>query len=516
VTDARQSEATRIAPVIERTEIDGIPIFWTPVDGPRMASVQFRVGRADEPAHQAGITHLVEHLALAPLAQQDYSHNGFVAAVRTVFHASGTDAQLVDFVGAIGAALESLPLDRVLMERRILTQEAASRGQASIAMLRWYRYGNVAHGLLAIEELGLGWLGPEPIQQWVRSRFTRGNVAIWWSGPPPSDLKLDLPVGDRQSVPEPVVIAGISFPSRADLGGAGASMGYVAPRSAATRITLNILERRVRHELRFERGLIYDVATDYDPQGADDAHVGFGMDCRREDATAVTIAFLRILDDLIRTGPSEEEVRREAATFADGATHTGGRFGFLDAATHDHLVGRVRERPTQVVEEYLGTTPDDIKVAAKVAQDSLLVLAPPGPYDDNLRPYPMRSDAVVDGRTIRPTGWVIGPRARKDKLVIGPTGVSIRWPGDVAITVRYEDCVALRHWDGPIRELWSTDGFRVVVKADDWRGGTKVVEEIDAALPTEIIACGEHGLGGLEMPPDGGELDPSSTTGTTS
>jgi zinc protease len=510
VTDTGQPAP---APVVEQTEIDGIPVFWTPVDGPRLASVMFRVGRADEPAHQAGITHLVEHLALAPLAQQDYSHNGFVAAVRTVFHATGSDAQLADFVKAICAALTSLPLDRVLMERRILTQEAASRGQASITMLRWYRYGNLAHGLLATEELGLGWLGPEPIQAWASSWFTRGNVAVWWSGPPPSDLRLDLPAGARSPVPKPTVVPGITFPTRADLGGTGASMSYVAPRSAATRITLDILERRIRHELRFQRGLIYDVATDYDPQGAKDAHIGITMDCRREDAVAVTTSLLAILDDLIKVGPTEEEVRREASTFAEEATHVGGRLGFLDATTHDALVGRVRETPAQVVSEYLGVGPDDIKVAARVALNSLLVFAPPGPYDEDLVPYPMRSLMAVAGRTIRPSGWVVGPRARKDRLVIGPDGVSIVWPNDVTITVRYKDCVALRHWDGPIRELWGADGFRIVVRADEWRGGAKVVDEIDRAVPADRVACDEHGIGGLEMPPDGADIAPAPAQG---
>jgi hypothetical protein len=280
-------------------------------------------------------------------------------------------------------------------------------------------------------------------------------------------------------------------------------MSYVAPRSAATRITLDIMERRVRQELRFQRGLIYDVVTDYDPQGAKNAHVAITMDCRREDASAVTSSLMRILDDLINSGPSEEEVRRQAEAFAEGATHVGGRLGFLDATTHDDLVGRARESPVQVVSEYLGTRPDDIKVAARAAMNSLLVFAPPGPYDqDRLLPYPMQSLMAVEGRTIRPTGWVVGPRARKDRLVIGPEGVSVVWPHDVAITVRYKDCVAVRHWEGPIRELWGSDGFRVIVDAAEWRGGTEVVAEIDAAIPAEQVACDEHGIGGLEMPAD--------------
>jgi hypothetical protein len=32
---------------IERAEIDGVPLFWTSIDGPRTAALTFRVGRAD-------------------------------------------------------------------------------------------------------------------------------------------------------------------------------------------------------------------------------------------------------------------------------------------------------------------------------------------------------------------------------------------------------------------------------------------------------------------------------------
>jgi hypothetical protein len=80
---------------------------------------------------------------------------------------------------------------------------------------------------------------------------------------------------------------------------------------------------------------------------------------------------------------------------------------------------------------------------------------------------------MVAGRRIRPTGWPIGPRARRDRLMIAPDGVTWLSPGG-SNTVRYDQCVAVRHWDGrlagPVRELWGADGFRVVVNSEAWRG----------------------------------------------
>jgi hypothetical protein len=98
----------------------------------------------------------------------------------------------------------------------------------------------------------------------------------------------------------------------------------------------------------------------------------------------------------------------------------------------------------------------------------------------------------------------VGPKARKDRLVVGEDGVSWVAPTGQANTVRYRDCVAIRHWEGPVRELWGADGFRVIIDASEWRDGAKVVDQVDAAVAGAVIACDEHGVGALEAPKDGG------------
>jgi hypothetical protein len=497
VVDARQIEAPRI----ERSEVDGVPVFWTPVDGPRVASLMFRVGRADEPANKGGISHLVEHLALAPLSQQDFDHNGFVAPLRTVFHATGTDAQLVDYVGAVCRNLGKLPLDRIIMERRILGQEAANRSSGSSGMQRWFRYGFQGQGLVGAQELGLGWLGPDPVAAWSREWFTRGNAALWWSGEPPAELHLDLPDGARKPIPSPDPLPAISFPARTDLGGDGVSFGFIGVRSATTRILQDVLVRRLRQDLRFERGLIYDVGADYDAIGPMEALLTIGMDCTRADATEVAATIFRTLDELAASGATSDEISREATAFEEGSTQPGGRLGFLDSATHDALLGRQREAPAEIVAEYREVTPDATRAAAEMASRTMLLFAPPGGYDDGaVSAYPGWSAGPVQGRTIRPSGWLVGPKARKDRLIVGPEGISWVSPDGRCNTVLYAECVAIRHWEGPVRELWGADGFRVVVDGAEWRGGSDVVAEVDAALPASIIACDEHGVGALENP----------------
>jgi hypothetical protein len=71
---------------------------------------------------------------------------------------------------------------------------------------------------------------------------------------------------------------------------------------------------------------------------------------------------------------------------------------------------------------------------------------------------------------------------------------------DEWLTVRYADCVACVHESPTSRTLLGRDGMRVGIAAEVWRDGAGVIEEIDRAVPAELVACEEHGIGGLEDP----------------
>ena len=79
-------------PEPQRTEIDGIPVWFTDVPGPCLAGLVFRVGRCDETLPVSGITHMVEHLALYPLAPTRLDMNGTVGLLTTTFNVAGTQA----------------------------------------------------------------------------------------------------------------------------------------------------------------------------------------------------------------------------------------------------------------------------------------------------------------------------------------------------------------------------------------------------------------------------------------
>ena len=68
--------------MIEQTTIEGIRTLLAPGPGPTRGGVTFRVGQADETLSTAGITHLVEHLALHKLGMTDYHFNGATGPIQ--------------------------------------------------------------------------------------------------------------------------------------------------------------------------------------------------------------------------------------------------------------------------------------------------------------------------------------------------------------------------------------------------------------------------------------------------
>ncbi|HEX6867232.1 MAG TPA: hypothetical protein VF119_00430, partial [Candidatus Limnocylindrales bacterium] len=154
-----------------RTEIDGVRTLWMDEPGPPMATLVFRVGRADEPTPLGGISHIVEHLALVGLGVQDYDHNGMVDAQWSMFMTAGQPDELPAFFDQVVAGLVDPPVDRLLIERRILREEREQRGPSIGGAARWFRFGYAGQGRglgPADDELGLGWVGPDRVREWAR------------------------------------------------------------------------------------------------------------------------------------------------------------------------------------------------------------------------------------------------------------------------------------------------------------------------------------------------------------
>src|SRR5215475_6341495 len=256
-----------------RTEVDGVPAFWSEHPGEFRAGLVFRVGYADERLSRRGVTHLIEHLACHPAGQSMDHANGMVNAVTTTFYAAGDPDDVNGFFRGVCQSLRELPMDRLAAECRILNIEAESRRPGPAAALLLWRYGAATYGLAGYEEYGAARLTAEQLQDWARRWFTRGNAVLWLvGGPPPAGLRLDLPDGPRMPAPAPSS-ALEQTPAYFTSEVSGVAANTVLDRSAAASAYAHLLLRRLRQALRFDSAVSYSPLTSYEPRDGQQAHL---------------------------------------------------------------------------------------------------------------------------------------------------------------------------------------------------------------------------------------------------
>jgi hypothetical protein len=494
-SDAAAAEATAVveptSPRIERLEIDGIPVFWMP-DGRRpMAALQFRVGRSDETFATMGVTHLVEHLAFFKLGQRDHT-NGFVDNIRTVFTIHGDGSEIVEFMAAICDAIHALPLGRLSDEARILRAEALRRAPSIFDELAWLRFGAAGHGLAHIPEFGLSRLAPGDVTAWAAARFTAGNAAMWIAGPMPEALRLPLPAGPRRPVTVTDPIPGLHLPAAAASRIPGVALGAVIPREWPFTIGTRVLTKRLEQRLRYEMGRSYEVSLAYGPLDGTVGHASIFASCLDSDALDVRTALLEATDQFADRGPTADELADDRAAYARYRDDPDSGYGLLDRAVHQELLGIPRRSAEEELAEHQAVTPEDVREAFAKTLDEALLAGPLGAPPVGLSgrqwsAYPIWSEQVVTGRTFDRTTKRFPWSRTTEELIVGPDGVSwLDGTGNVR-TVRYDDCVGLLIDQDGARVVNGRDGFRVVVRASEWKRGDAAVAAVDRAIPEALV-----------------------------
>jgi zinc protease len=472
-------------PTIVRTEIDGVPTIWSPAPGPLTAALVFRIGRADERPVDGGITHLVEHLAMAPLGQPRYDHNAFVEGNRTVFFASGRPDEVTTFFDVVTRALRDIPLERLQMEREVLRRESEGREGSIVDVHRHVRFGLAGHGLVGQPEFGLSTLDGSGIDGWSKFAFTRGNAMLWMTGEPPTSLRLDLLDGERRVPPAPQTIPYLNLPSH--IGAVpGFGLGFMSPRRRGAGTFLSILQRRLRQRLRLEQGLVYDVMASYEPLDADEAVGMIGTDCAPDQVDLVTDVTFDELENLINGKATGDELADELADLERAANDPTAVASLLDVMARDELLGMPARSPDERYEEQARTSAADVSEHAAGARSTAILMADTGRLPRDFTAYPLTSPDSVSGREVKPLLSVLGI-GRRQRLTIGDEGVTLRSSDGVLTTIRYQDCVLLERPADDEIVLWDRDGDRIYIPAIYWRSGGAVLAEIAAALPADIL-----------------------------
>jgi zinc protease len=471
-------------PQLHRTEVEGVPAVWSDVPGPLRAGLVFRVGLADETLPRSGVTHLVEHLAIAAL--DDTTVGGGVELLGTSFDVWGGKERVVAALEALCAALADLPVGRLPTEARILTTEAASRGPGLEHLLLHLRYGARGPGLPALQELGLRGLDGEDVRSWASECFVRQNAALWLTGAPPGSLRLPLADGQGpRALADPEPAPRRRFPAEAPGLSGGVGVAAVAPTWGRADVTPALLAQTLEvaghRRLRAERGLSYDVDGRARGIGRSSRHLRLIADCRDEHAATVRDELLGTWRD-VADGRHVAEGRRSAMDLLERVrSEPEAQREMLKAGARWLLAGEQPYGYEEALERMRATDDAAVSALARRLLDDLLVVTPEGTpprFDD-----PVVAAPPVDGRRHQlrrvPKHLMAGV-----ELVVGDAGVSLV-ADDRADTVRFDEVAAAVGAPGGGLDLIGTDGTVLPLDPRDFRDGDEALAAIEARVPPD-------------------------------
>lgn len=495
---------------INRTEIDGVPVFWADTPGRLEAFLYFRVGVRDESFATAGITHLIEHLAFSKLPAIKIDHNGQVELGLTTFTASGRPelvaATLADICRSLSElAAGGVELEMLANEVRVLEAEGSLAVPPSVAEALVSRYGLRGLGVAGAEPVFAERFTVEEVAAAAAKFFTRGNAALVLSGPPPEGLRLPLPSGG--TVPRPAAReVPRAFPVEYESGGDSLVLSFAipgegAPLAGAATVLGKVLGDRVRSSLRRGRGLVYDLDIAYIALTAEQAVAVVTFDLKPANAVVVAREVIAVLGDLRRDGvtpdeladaltPIEEAGLDPQLPLWDANDEAMLRIGAGGSPPHERLLAAMRSVTTR-----------DVAHCLDGFESSLMVGLPEQSLSEDagregiLYPRPVHHPAALGkGEEYRRSilGAVALQVPRDARLTIGGDGLSMLGDGEVQ-AYRWEDIAAVA-WEPPARNgsappacaVFGGDGFIVNLASRWFRGGDRALKSIADRLPARI------------------------------
>ena len=480
---------------LHQDEVDGVPVVWREGPPPLQASLQFRVGIADETFVTSGITHAVEHLAMRAVGRWPQEVNAGVGNLLTDFSTSGRPELVADFLGAICRALSALPVDNLALELGVLETEAERGGGSPADSLLALRLGARGPGLSGFDEPALRTITAAEVSEWVARWFVRGNAVLALSGPPPEGLRLSLPDGPRQPPPQvnPRPLPGRVWDDLYD----GVALGLLADLpderlQEAFWSGVRIAGDRVERILRHERGLAYEVEGWITMIGRRVAHGVVTADSHDRHAAEVVTVLVDTLDSLATTGPTSEELAFDLAQLREGLTDPRGVWASTDTRASDLLIGA--EGPAEVDRMRLIQSMDgtEVRDALAAVSGNAMLLVPDDIEVD--RPGWQRASASTSpplkGQVLRRRFRSWAPRGAR--LVYSPDeGVTLLTdqPGG-NVTARWDDIVGVGvHKEGHLL-VQTGDGEAVPLRAQDWRGGGAAIAALRTQVPERLFFQG--------------------------
>lgn len=291
--------------------VDGVRVFHLPGPSKTRATLSFGVGLRDETFETVGITHLVEHLAMAQLPKSHLDANATVGVGYTAFYAEGRPAEVGDFLRRVCTALADLPLDHLDREKAVLEAEAGVGAHLSMAAAWAARYGFDGPGLTTTPGRGPMGISGEEVLAHVVEHFTAARAVLAVLGPLPEGLRLPLLAGTSPApvhrTPLPRLGDGPEWVPASPSPGVALLLDGLEPDDDVTRLAGSVLCERLEDAARDQLGVAVSLAFDL-MEGPDGDVLTIAVDHDDDAASAVAGLVWEQLVDLAANGPTQAEL----------------------------------------------------------------------------------------------------------------------------------------------------------------------------------------------------------------
>jgi hypothetical protein len=465
---------------VRETEVSGVLCFFVDMGRPASAAhLIFRHGMADEPLHETGWLHLLEHLALLDRESLSRPINGQVSMLLTRFAAFGGPDDLVGQLGALCRWVAEPDFQLLARERGVLQARAHQSQDPLLRSLTW-RYGATGPGVTSYAEVGALRATPELLAERAWRVFNAANAVLVLDGPPPADLKLPLPAGEY--LPPPAADP-VQRRLPAAYRDAGLTLSGVVSRTHEATFLPGILERAVHDGLRQQTGGAYGPWSSMSE--VDDQHlvVGGGSDVVPEVLDTIAAAGVDVVRRLAEDGVPRawvEEAVQHRLTRLDSPV------ALADAALESAyavLSDRVPRSHEELLDQLRNTNAQLVDVAARELDATLLVGLPEDarlPKGIKLVAFP-EAEPLAEAKRHSHVNW---PADMSTFAADG--GVVQETSGTTTRTMRICDVAGMFSWRDGTRRLVGHDGSVLEMEARQWINGDRLAAALDEAVPENL------------------------------
>jgi hypothetical protein len=466
--------------VLRETYVDGVRCLWVESGRPTLAArLLFRQGMCDEPLHESGWLHLIEHLALHGRGGGALQVNGSIGMLVTSFDAHGPAELVAAHLSEVTSRVHRLDPGELQRECRVLRAEAGLRASPAQRAFGW-RYGAQGPGVVSYAEPGLGRAGASELAELAGRVFTQGNAVLGLDGPPPSGLHLSLPEGSLLT-PSPAVPCESKLPAAyRDAPGTVVFSGVV-PRSWHATLIPDLLEKALRRSLRDTAGGAYAPGATYEPVDSDHAVVIGGSDLLPDMEKDILRQVKDVILPLGRHGPPQEDLDQVVLQRLQALDDPYGQFGLAIRGAYSVLNGDEPETVDEIRSALQGADVTTVeRDFAQLAQTALYGL-PPQATNHMVRELEFDLEPPrTQGTTYRNINWP----AEDLELVVGEDRVELRTGQGVRAADIAELAGMVQFPDGA-RHLVRADGYGFTVDPRWWHRGQDAVGALDSIVPKD-------------------------------